>query len=202
MRAGFAEAVHHVRHRAAFGKKLVDQPLMLRVLSDMALDVAAALALSLRLAEAYDMAEEQPAEAAYARLMNPVTKYWVCKSAAPFLAEAMECLGGNGYVEESALPRLFREAPVNAIWEGSGNVMALDAVRALRGEGVLDQVLGTIAQDLGPGSKAAVDVLVGGGPRGGGGPGLGAHTGGAAGADGGGGGAAPRLPRRLRRRLH
>jgi len=91
--------------------------------------------------------------------MNPVTKYWVCKSAAPFLAETMECLGGNGYVEESALPRLFREAPVNAIWEGSGNVMALDAVRALRGEGVLDQVLGVIAQDLGPGSKAAVDVL-------------------------------------------
>jgi putative acyl-CoA dehydrogenase len=159
MRAGFAEAVHHVRHRAAFGRKLIDQPLMLRVLSDMALDLAAALALSLRLAEAYDMAEEQPSDAAYARLMNPAIKYWVCKSAPPFLYEAMECLGGNGYIEESALPRLYREAPVNAIWEGSGNVMALDVLRALKGEGVLDSVLETIGSELGPGSKAAVDVL-------------------------------------------
>ena len=159
MRAGFAEAVHHVRHRAVFGKALIDQPLMMRVLSDMALDLAAALALSLRLAEAVDMADEQPAEAAYARLMNPVVKYWVCKTAPAFLYEAMECLGGNGYIEESALPRLYREAPVNAIWEGSGNVMALDAVRALKGRGVLDQVLQTIGGELGPGSKAATDVL-------------------------------------------
>ena len=135
MRAGFAEAVHHVRHRAAFGKKLIDQPLMQRVLADMALDLAGALALSLRLAEAFDMAEDQPAEAAYARLMTPAVKYWVCKTAPAFLYEAMECLGGNGYVEESALPRLYREAPVNAIWEGSGNVMALDVVRALKARG-------------------------------------------------------------------
>ncbi|HWT29718.1 MAG TPA: acyl-CoA dehydrogenase family protein, partial [Propylenella sp.] len=159
MRAGLAEAVHHARHRSVFGKTLVDQPLMLRVLSDLALDYAAALALSLRLAEAYDMAEEQPSEAAYARLMNPAVKYWVCKTAPTFLSEAMECLGGNGYVEESALPRLYREAPVNAIWEGSGNIMALDVVRALRGEGILDQALETIGGELGGGSKAAVDVL-------------------------------------------
>jgi putative acyl-CoA dehydrogenase len=159
MRAGLAEAIHHVRHRAAFGRLLLDQPLMLRVLADMALDLAAALALSLRLAEAYDMADEQPAEAAYARLMNPVVKYWVCKTAPAFLYEAMECLGGNGYVEESALPRLYREAPVNAIWEGSGNIMALDAVRASKGEGILVQVLETIGGELGPGSKAAIDVL-------------------------------------------
>ena len=159
MRAGFAEAVHHVRHRAAFGKKLIDQPLMQRVLADMALDLAGALALSLRLAEAFDMAEDQPAEAAYVRLMTPTVKYWVCKTAPAFLYEAMECLGGNGYVEESELPRLYREAPVNAIWEGSGNVMALDVVRALSAEGVLEHVLATIASELGPGSKAAVDVL-------------------------------------------
>ena len=161
MRAGFAEAVHHVRHRAVSGKKLVDQPLMLRVLSDMALDLAAALAVSLRLAEAFDMAEEQPAEAAYARLMTPAVKYWVCKTAPPFLMEAMECLGGNGYVEESALPRLYREAPVNAIWEGSGNVMALDVVRAARADGVLTQVIETIGGELGRGSKAAVEHAVG-----------------------------------------
>ncbi|MDQ3559249.1 MAG: acyl-CoA dehydrogenase family protein [Pseudomonadota bacterium] len=159
MRAGFAEAVHHVRHRSAFGKKLVDQPLMTRVLSDMALDLAAALALALRLAEAFDRADKQPGEAAYARLMTPAVKYWICKSAPAFLFEAMECLGGNGYVEASALPRLYREAPVNAIWEGSGNVMALDVVRALKGEGVLPQALETIGSELGPGAKAAVDVL-------------------------------------------
>ncbi len=159
MRGGFAEAVHHVRHRAAFGKKLIDQPLMQRVLADMALDLAGALALSLRLAEAFDMADDQPAEAAYVRLMTPTVKYWVCKTAPAFLYEAMECLGGNGYVEESTLPRLYREAPVNAIWEGSGNVMALDAVRALSSESVLEQVLMTIAGELGPGAKAAVDVL-------------------------------------------
>jgi putative acyl-CoA dehydrogenase len=159
MRAGFAEAVHHVRHRAAFGKLLIDQPLMLRVLADMALDLAGALAMSMRLAEAFDMAEEQPAEAAYARLMTPAVKYWICKTGPAFLYEAMECLGGNGYIEESALPRLYREAPVNAIWEGSGNVMALDVVRALGAEGVLQQVLETIGGELGPGSKAAVDVL-------------------------------------------
>jgi putative acyl-CoA dehydrogenase len=159
MRAGFAEAVHHARHRSTFGKKLADQPLMVRVLSDMALDLAAAVALCLRLAEAFDMAEEQPAEAAYARLMTPAVKYWVCKTAPGFLFEAMECLGGNGYVEDSALPRLYREAPVNAIWEGSGNVMALDVVRAVKAEGVLAHVTQTIGGELGKGSKAAVDVL-------------------------------------------
>jgi putative acyl-CoA dehydrogenase len=159
MRAGFAEAVHHARHRSVFGRALIDQPLMLRVLADMALDLAGALALSMRLAEAFDMAEDQPAEAAYARLMTPAVKYWVCKTGPAFLYEAMECLGGNGYIEESALPRLYREVPVNAIWEGSGNVMALDVVRALGAEGVLAHVLETIGGELGSGSKAAVDVL-------------------------------------------
>jgi putative acyl-CoA dehydrogenase len=160
MRAGFAEAVHHTRHRAVFGRLLLDQPLMQRVLADMALDLAAALALSLRLAEAFDMAADRPAEAAYARLMTPAVKYWVCKTAPAFLYEAMECLGGAGYVEESVLPRLYREAPVNAIWEGSGNVMALDVVRAMREPEVLAQALGAIAEELGPGSRAATEVLL------------------------------------------
>jgi putative acyl-CoA dehydrogenase len=119
------------------------------------------MVLSMRLAEAFDMAESQPAEAAYVRLMTPTVKYWVCKTAPAFLYEAMECLGGNGYVEESPLPRLYREAPVNAIWEGSGNVMALDVVRALKSEGVLKNVLSTIGSELGQGSKSALDVLFG-----------------------------------------
>ncbi len=160
MRAGFAEAVHHVRHRAVFGKALIDQPLMTRVLADMSLDLVGALALSMRLAEAFDMASTQPAEAAYVRLMTPTVKYWVCKTAPAFLYEAMECLGGNGYVEESSLPRLYREAPVNAIWEGSGNVMALDVIRALKSEGVLKQVVTTIGSELGQGAKSALDVLL------------------------------------------
>ncbi len=160
MRSGFVEAVHHVRHRAVFGKALIDQPLMTRVLADMVLDLLGAMALSMRLAEAFDMAASQPAEAAYVRLMTPTVKYWVCKTAPAFLYEAMECLGGNGYVEESALPRLYREAPVNAIWEGSGNVMALDVVRALKSEGVLENVVTTIGAELGQGSKSALDVLL------------------------------------------
>ena len=159
MRAGFAEAVHHARHRHAFGKPLIEQPLMTRVLSDMALDLAGAVALTLRVSEALDMATDLPSEAGYARLMIPVAKYWVCKTASAFLAEAMECIGGSGYVEQSALPRLLREAPVNAIWEGSGNVMALDVVRALRSDGVLEQAMQTIASELGRGAKAAIDVL-------------------------------------------
>jgi putative acyl-CoA dehydrogenase len=159
MRAALTEAIHHSRHRAVFGKPLVDQPLMQRVFADMALDLAASLALSMRLAEAMDMSADQPAEAAYVRLMTPTTKYWVCKSTPAFVYEAMECLGGNGYVEESTLPRLYREAPVNAIWEGSGNVMSLDVLRALNSQGVLEHVLSTIGSELGQGSKAAIDVL-------------------------------------------
>ena len=160
MRAALAEAVHHCRHRTAFGKRLIDQPLMVRVLADLALDAVGALALAMRIAEALDMAANQPAEAAYIRLMTPAAKYWICKSAPGFVYECMECLGGNGYVEESALPRLYREAPVNAIWEGAGNIMALDALRALtRDSAVLDSVLQTIGEELGPRSERATDVL-------------------------------------------
>ena len=160
MRAGLAEAVHHARHRRVFGRTLIDQPLMLRVLADMALDVAAATALSLRLARAFDEAAEDKGEASFARAMTPVVKYWVCKIAPAMLYEAMECLGGNGYVEEAPLARYYREAPVNAIWEGSGNVMALDVMRVMRrGPGLFEEVLTGIERDLGAAGANTTAVL-------------------------------------------
>ena len=134
MRMALVLAVHHCRYRRVFGNSLYQQPMMRAVLADMALEVEAAVALVFRVARALDRAADEPAEAAYARLMTPAAKYWICKIATGFIFEAMECLGGNGYVEESVLPRLYREAPVNAIWEGSGNVMCLDVLRALKGE--------------------------------------------------------------------
>ena len=160
MRSGLAEAVHHSRHRQVFGKALVEQPLMQRVLADMALDVAGATALSMRLARAFDMAASDRAEAAFARCMTPVVKYWVCKIAPALLYEAMECLGGNGYIEDGNLARAYREAPVNAIWEGSGNVMALDVARVLsRAPGLFDEVLEWIGGQLGPRGQGTLDVL-------------------------------------------
>jgi putative acyl-CoA dehydrogenase len=131
MRQAFAQAAHHARHRRAFGARLEDQPLMTNVLADLALESEAATALLLRLAGAVDRGGFDPNEAALARVGIALGKFWVCKRAIAQIAEAMECLGGNGYVEESILPRLYREAPVNAIWEGSGNVNALDLLRAL-----------------------------------------------------------------------
>jgi putative acyl-CoA dehydrogenase len=130
MRMGLAQAVHHARHRNVFQRWLSDQPLMRSVLSDLALESWAATALAFRLARAFDRSASDPLEAGYARLMTPAVKYLLCKLAPSFVAEAMECLGGNGYVEENPLARMYREAPVNAIWEGSGNVMALDVLRA------------------------------------------------------------------------
>ena len=134
MRSGLAHALHHARHRSVFQKHLADQPLMQAVLSDMALHVEASTALVMRLCRAFDRTPHDAAEAAYMRLLTPAIKYWTCKSAPPFLYEAMECLGGNGYVEDGILARHYREAPVNAIWEGSGNVMCLDVLRALARE--------------------------------------------------------------------
>jgi putative acyl-CoA dehydrogenase len=134
MRSGLAHALHHARHRSVFQKHLADQPLMQAVLADMALHVEATIALVMRLCRAFDRAPQDAGEAAYMRLLTPAIKYWVCKSAPPFLYEAMECLGGNGYVEEGILARHYRESPVNAIWEGSGNVMCLDVLRALSRE--------------------------------------------------------------------
>ena len=134
MRSGLAHALHHARHRVVFQKHLADQPLMQAVLSDMALHVEASVALVMRLCRSFDRAQLDDKEAAYMRLLTPAIKYWVCKSAPGFLYEAMECLGGNGYVEEGILARHYRESPVNAIWEGSGNVMCLDVLRALSRE--------------------------------------------------------------------
>ena len=130
MRQAFVQAAHHARHRRAFGAKLVDQPLMQNVLADLALESEAATTLHLRLARAIDRGPDDPHEAAFARIAIALGKYWVCKRAVAHTGEAMECLGGNGYVEETIMPRLYREAPVNSIWEGSGNVNALDLLRA------------------------------------------------------------------------
>lgn len=131
MRQATAQAIHHCRERHAFGKALVDQPLMRNVLADLALESEAATALTLRVARAVDAANRDPAEAALARLATAVGKYWICKRAPALVNEAQECLGGAGYVEESLLPRLYREAPLNSIWEGSGNIQCLDVLRAL-----------------------------------------------------------------------
>jgi putative acyl-CoA dehydrogenase len=131
MRAALAQALHHCRHRSVFQKRLADQPMMRAVLADMAIEVEGALAAVLRLCRSFDLSTTMPREAARARLLTPALKYWICKSAPALVYEAMECLGGNGYVEEGMLARLYREAPVNAIWEGSGNVMCLDVLRAL-----------------------------------------------------------------------
>jgi putative acyl-CoA dehydrogenase len=126
VRAATAAAIHHATHRRAFGRALREQPLMRAVLADLAVESEAATALALRLAATVDSGETD-----LARLATAVGKFWVCKRAATVTAEALECLGGNGYVEESGLPRLYREAPLNSIWEGSGNVIALDVVRAI-----------------------------------------------------------------------
>ncbi|NMM22766.1 MAG: DNA alkylation response protein [Phycicoccus sp.] len=129
MRQAFVRALHHTRHREAFGSALVDQPLMRNVLMDLALESEAATTLGLRLAAAVD-----ECDTAFSRLAVAVGKYWVCKRTAPMVAEALECLGGNGIVEENGLARLYREAPVNSVWEGSGNVVALDVMRAVTRE--------------------------------------------------------------------
>ncbi|MCI3238424.1 MULTISPECIES: acyl-CoA dehydrogenase family protein [Streptomyces] len=144
MRQAVAQAVHHCAHREAFGAKLADQPLMRNVLADLALESEAATTLALRLAAAYDDGGEQ--ERALLRIAVPTAKYWVTKRCAPLVVEAAECLGGNGYVEESGLPRLVRESPLNSIWEGAGNVQALDVLRALQRE---PQALNAYLQEVG-----------------------------------------------------
>ena len=154
MRRAVAEATHHAAHRAAFGRLLTEQPLMQNVLADLCLDSEAATVLAMRLARAYD---EQ--DAPFRRLATAVAKYWVCKSTPPLVAEALECLGGNGYVEESVLPRLYRESPLNSVWEGAGNVNALDVLRAVaRQPESLDALLAEI--DLAAGADARLDAAV------------------------------------------
>lgn len=135
MRVGTMQAVHHARHRAAFGKRLVDQPLMANVLADLAVESEAATYAAMRLAGATDrVAQGDEREARVRRVALAVSKYWICKRAPSHAVEALECLGGNGYVEDSGMPRLFRESPLMSIWEGSGNVAALDTLRAMARE--------------------------------------------------------------------
>jgi len=134
MRMALAQAIHHARHRRSFGKRLCEHALMRNVLADMALEAEAALALSMRVARAVDVAPDDAGQAAFARIATAIGKYWICKRAPAFVNEAQECLGGAGYVEESILPRLYRQAPLNSIWEGSGNIQCLDVLRALAKE--------------------------------------------------------------------
>jgi putative acyl-CoA dehydrogenase len=134
MRQAVVQATHHARHRKAFGKLLIEQPLMRNVLADLLLESEAATLLAMRLARSFDARESDPEERAFCRIATAVAKYWLCKRSPVQVGEALECLGGNGYVEESIMPRLYREAPLNSIWEGSGNVICLDVLRALAKE--------------------------------------------------------------------
>jgi putative acyl-CoA dehydrogenase len=169
MRAALAEAVNHARGRHAFGKALIDQPLMRNVLADLTLESEAATAVALHLAAATDGGDRagfDSPEAArlFRRIGMAVSKYWVTKRCPPFAAEALECLGGNGYVEESGMPRIYREAPLNSIWEGSGNVNALDVLRALSKEpGTWDAFLDEIGTARGADHRfdAALKELTG-----------------------------------------
>ncbi|GAA2259126.1 acyl-CoA dehydrogenase family protein [Streptomyces indiaensis] len=163
MRKSLVEAGHHARHRSAFGARLVDQPLMRNVLADLALESEAATTLTLRLAGAADRAIRgdgvDGSEAAFRRVATAVGKYWVTKRGPAFTAEALECLGGNGYVEDSGMPRHYREAPLLSIWEGSGNVNALDVLRALSREpGAAEALFGELA--LARGADARLDSAV------------------------------------------
>jgi putative acyl-CoA dehydrogenase len=150
MRQAVAQATHHAAHRSAFGRRLADQPLMTNVLADLAVESEAATLLAMRVAGAFDRAGD-PAEAALRRLVTAVAKYWVCKRAPAVAAEALECLGGNGYVEESGMPRLYREAPLNSIWEGAGNINSLDVLRVLARQ---PESLAALLDELAPARSA------------------------------------------------
>ena len=157
MRQGLVQALHHTTHRAAFQKKLIQQPLMRNVLADLAVEVEAALALTLRIARAMEEAAADESAAALARIGTAAGKYWICKRAPGHCFEAMECYGGPGYIEESIMPRLYREAPVNSIWEGSGNIMCLDVLRAMfREEAAVPAFLAEL--DAARGENAALDA--------------------------------------------
>jgi putative acyl-CoA dehydrogenase len=132
MRAALNQALHHCAYRLAFGRKLIEQPLMQNVLADLAIETEAATLIAFRLARAFDLMGESEHERLITRIVTPIAKYWLCKRLPMLVAEAMECLGGNGYVEDAQLARLYREAPLNGIWEGSGNVICLDVLRAMQ----------------------------------------------------------------------
>lgn len=154
MRQALVQALHHTSQRKAFGRLLLDQPLMRNVLADLALESEASVALSMRVARAVDAAPRDVHEAAFARIATAIGKYWICKRAPAFINEAQECLGGIGYVEENILPRLYRQAPLNSIWEGSGNVQCLDVLRALQKD---PEVREALFAELG--SASGVNVL-------------------------------------------
>src|SRR4051812_40012461 len=151
MRAALVEALHHTAHRSAFGRTLSDQPLMRNVLADLCVESEAATIGALRLARAYDDSIAGDAQAeAFKRIANPVLKYWICKRESPVTLECLECLGGNGYVQESGMPRLYRQAPLNSIWEGSGNVQCLDVLRTMASTpGALDAFFAEIDEATG-----------------------------------------------------
>jgi putative acyl-CoA dehydrogenase len=154
MRQAVAQAIHHARHRTAFQKKLIDQPLMTNVLADLALESEGATVLTMRLARAYD--ESDDAAQVIRRVITPAAKFWICKRT-PFLTyEAMEVLGGSGYIEESIMPRLYREAPVNSIWEGSGNIMCLDVLRAME---KTPNAVDVLRRELGDGKEARLKAF-------------------------------------------
>ena len=132
MRKAVAEAIHHAAHRSVFGRFLIDQPLMRNVLADLCLESEAATTLSIRLAHAFDRSKDHTREQKFTRIATAIAKYWITKRTPAVVAEALECLGGNGYVEESPLPRLYRDAPLNSLWEGAGNVECLDVLRAMQ----------------------------------------------------------------------
>jgi putative acyl-CoA dehydrogenase len=162
MRQAFVQALHYAAHRKAFGKYLIDQPLMRNVLADLALEAESAMVLSMRVARALDHSSQDESEASLARIGTAIAKYWNCKRAPAHIFEAMECHGGSGYIEESILPRLYREAPVNSIWEGSGNVVCLDVLRAMqREEGAVPAILAEMEQAIGahPLLDSSIDAL-------------------------------------------
>lgn len=150
MRRALAEATHHAAHRRAFGKRLLEQPLMRNVLADLCLETEAATALALRLARGFDESPQDEGQRLFTRLATAVGKYWITRRTVGVVAEALECLGGNGYVEESPMPRLYRDAPLNSIWEGSGNVQCLEMLRAINKDaGTLEMTLQEIRGALG-----------------------------------------------------
>ncbi len=150
MRQALAQATHHAAHRSAFGRLLRDQPLMSNVLADLALESEAATALTMRVARAYDEEAEAPEARAFRRIATAIGKYWVTKRGPAMVCEALECHGGNGYVEESIMPRIYREIPLSSIWEGSGNVMCLDVLRAMeRDPAALPALLGELGEAKG-----------------------------------------------------
>jgi putative acyl-CoA dehydrogenase len=157
MRQGLVQALHHTQHRTAFQKKLNQHPLMRNVLADLALEAEAALMLALRIARAMDEADGDEAAGALARIGTAIGKYWNCKRAPGHINETMECHGGPGYIEDTIMPRLYREAPINSIWEGSGNIMCLDVLRAMHREpAALDAIMAEL--DAARGGHGAFDA--------------------------------------------